>query len=87
MDRLAASCEETRECLSAYLEHDVRGFRRWRVAAHLAGCERCRSVLQSLTRAVQHVQQLGRTDFAPRPAPSVGDAVVGRIERERNSPA
>ncbi len=83
IDRLwNGSCEETRDCLSAHLEDDLEGRRKLLVRRHLARCERCRAVLLSLARAVEHLRSLGRTDFSHTPSPSVADAVVDRIRHE-----
>ena len=83
MDAVVGSCEETQEQLSDRLEGDLSGLRRLRVAAHLAGCDRCRAVMRSLSRTVEQVRLLGRADFNPPPGPSVTDDVVERIRRER----
>jgi anti-sigma factor RsiW len=81
LDRIRnGTCEETRDCLSAHLEDELRGLRRRRVRRHLERCERCRAVLRSLSRAVQQLRSLGRLD--PPLAASVADAVVERIRLE-----
>ena len=76
---LYGSCAETSERLSAYLEGELRGFRRFRVAGHLARCERCRAVLASLARTMDQLRSLGRD--APETG-SVADSVVDRIRQE-----
>jgi anti-sigma factor RsiW len=76
---LYGSCAETSARLSAYLEGELRGFRRFRVAGHLARCERCRAVLASLTRTVEQLRGLGREEPETE---SVADAVVERIRQE-----
>ena len=82
MDLVVGSCEETGERLSDRLEGTLRGVRHWRVSAHLAGCDRCRAVLDSLTQAVKQLRQLGETGFAPPESASVAGIVVERIRRE-----
>lgn len=72
------SCDETREHLSEHLEGELRGWRRIRVLRHLSRCDRCREVLQSLSRAVDQLRSLGRID---PPVPSVADEVVDRVRR------
>ena len=76
---LYGSCAETREHLSEHMEGELRGLRRFRVLGHLARCERCRAVLASLARTVEHLRALGRDE--PE-IDSVADTVVERIERE-----
>jgi anti-sigma factor RsiW len=76
---LYGSCAETGARLSDYLEGELRGFRRFRVARHLARCERCRAVLASLTRTVEQLRELGRDQ--PQ-IDSVAETVVDRIRRE-----
>ena len=83
MDAIVGSCAETRELLSDRIEGELRGWRRLRVSMHLLGCDRCRAVLRSLIRTVEHVHELGRMDFAPAPRGSVAEDVVARIRRER----
>jgi predicted anti-sigma-YlaC factor YlaD len=74
-----ATCEETRERLSARLEDDLRGRERKRVDRHLARCPYCRELLRSLARTVEGLRSLGRGDALPPVGPSVADAVVDRI--------
>jgi predicted anti-sigma-YlaC factor YlaD len=76
---LYGSCAETGARLSDYLEGELRGFRRFRVAGHLARCERCRAVLASLARTVEQLRALGRDQ--PE-IDSVAETVVDRIRRE-----
>jgi len=85
MDAMVGSCEETQAQLSARLEGELRGLRRLRVAAHLARCHGCQSVMRSLARTVEQVRLLGKApDFAPaQPGQSVSDDVAERIRRER----
>lgn len=80
MRLIEGSCEETSECLSLHLEGELRGWRRLRVARHLARCERCQAVLESLGRAVRHLRSLARTELAA--SPSVADAVLVRIRED-----
>jgi predicted anti-sigma-YlaC factor YlaD len=75
-----ATCEETRERLSAHLEGELVGREAKRVLRHLARCHHCRELLRSLARAVDSLRSLGQAG-APQPAPSVADAVLGRIRR------
>jgi anti-sigma factor RsiW len=75
-----ASCEETRERLSAHLEGELQGREANRVLRHLARCPRCREVLRSLARAVDGLRSLGQAT-GPVPVPSTAYAVVDRIRR------
>ena len=75
-----ATHEETQERLSAHLEGELVGREAKRVLRHLARCHGCRELLRSLARAVDSLRALGQADVPP-PAPSVADAVVGRIRR------
>jgi|Tabmets5t2r1_1033131.scaffolds.fasta_scaffold07180_4 predicted anti-sigma-YlaC factor YlaD len=76
-----ASCDETRDLLSAHLEGALRGREAKRVLRHLARCPHCREALRSLARSVDGLRSLGRADaYAPDSA-SVVDAVVARIRR------
>lgn len=76
-----ASCEETRERMSDYLEGELAERERKRVFRHLARCERCRAVLESLTRALDQLRALGRLDAA-QPSSVTVEAVVERIRRD-----
>jgi predicted anti-sigma-YlaC factor YlaD len=76
-----ATCEETRERLSAHLEGELEGRESKRVLRHLARCHYCRELLQSLARAVDRLRALGQSDVPP-PTPSVADAVVDRIRHD-----
>lgn len=78
MHLLTATCHETGAALSDYLEGDLSGLRRLRVVRHLARCEKCRRVLDSLTRTVERIRSL---EPLP-PSPVIVDDVVERIRRE-----
>jgi predicted anti-sigma-YlaC factor YlaD len=77
----AATCAETRERLSAYLEGDLRARERKRVDRHLVRCPRCREVLQSLGRAVERLRSLGHADVEVA-APSGAHSIVDRIRAD-----
>jgi predicted anti-sigma-YlaC factor YlaD len=76
-----ASCEETRERLSAHLEGELEGREEKRVLRHLVRCERCREVLRTLARAIHGLQALSRVDVSV-PVPSAAEAVVERVRRD-----
>jgi predicted anti-sigma-YlaC factor YlaD len=76
-----ATCDETRERLSAHLEGDLEGREAKRVLRHLVRCPYCREALRSLARTVEGLRSLARGDAVPTAGPSVADAVVDRIRR------
>ncbi len=75
----AASCAETADNLSGYLEDELGFPRRRRVARHLRRCIRCQSLLDSLAWTVEQLRALGASE---RKSPSVADEVIERIRRE-----
>ncbi len=81
---LTASHEETGEALSDFVEGELTGWRRWRVARHLATCEYCQAVYRSLLRTLDVLRDVGTIEPAPQPA--FADAVVERIRREGSPP-
>jgi len=76
-----ATCRETRDRLSDYLEGDLGARTRTRIMRHLAGCKHCRALLESLTRALEQLRALGSIDQGS-PEPATVRAVIERIERE-----
>jgi predicted anti-sigma-YlaC factor YlaD len=75
----AATCAETADQLSDYLERELPSPRRRHVARHLRRCLRCRSLLDSLAWTVEQLRALGANDA---PAESVADTVAERIRAE-----
>jgi predicted anti-sigma-YlaC factor YlaD len=75
---LSASCHEAAELLSDYVDGDLSAFRRWRVEAHLAACEGCRTVYRTLTTTVAVLRTLGEVE--PAPQPQLVEAVRSRID-------
>jgi predicted anti-sigma-YlaC factor YlaD len=73
-----ATCDETRERLSAHLEGELNGREAKRVLRHLARCHHCRELLRSLAHAVDRLRSLGQADV-PRPGVSMADSVIDRI--------
>ena len=76
-----ATCRETRDRLSDYIDGDLGARTRIRVMRHLARCERCRALLDSLTRALDQLRSLGALEHAST-APAAVKAIVERIERD-----
>jgi anti-sigma factor RsiW len=76
-----ASCGETRDRLSEYVEDDLDARTRTRIGRHLARCKRCRALLESFARTLEQLRELGRVEH-PEPAPATARAVVERIELE-----
>jgi predicted anti-sigma-YlaC factor YlaD len=76
-----ATCRETRAHLSDYLDGDLGARTRVRIMRHLARCEHCRALLDSLTSTLEQLRSLGTLDQAA-PAPATVRAIVKRIERD-----
>lgn len=76
-----ATCRETRERLSDYLDGDLEARTRRRVGRHVARCKHCQALLESLTRTLEQLRSLGSIDQGAKPA--TVRAVIERIERER----
>jgi predicted anti-sigma-YlaC factor YlaD len=75
-----ASCEETRELLSDYVEGELDDRPRRRVARHLRLCRRCRAVWRALIATMNGLRALAATD--PPLQPAFADSVVARIRAE-----
>ncbi len=80
MDTMVGSCAETREQLSAHIEGELTGLRRFRVRLHLAGCDACSAVARSLRNTIRRLHELD-DGFVPEAAPSAAPAVLERIQR------
>jgi anti-sigma factor RsiW len=77
---LSASCDETARLLSEYADGELRGLRRWRVEAHMAACEGCRTIYRSLVATVDMLRAL--SDVEPDAQPQLAEAVRRRIDPE-----
>jgi predicted anti-sigma-YlaC factor YlaD len=75
---LSASCDETARLLSEYADAELRIFRRWRVEAHLAACEGCRTVYRTLVATVETLRALA--EIEPEAQPQLVEDVRRRIE-------
>ena len=80
-----ATCREARDRLSDYLEGDLGARTRRRMMRHLARCQHCQALLESLTRTLEYVRSLGSIDQSS-PEPATVRAVIERIEREGRQP-
>jgi hypothetical protein len=80
MNRFVASCAETRELLSDYVDGELTSRARRRVLGHLLTCRRCRAVLRSLKATIAGLNALGSRK--PPPDPGLADSVVTRIRGE-----
>jgi predicted anti-sigma-YlaC factor YlaD len=69
------------ERMSDFLEDDLSSRQRVRVLRHLARCERCRAMLDSLTRTLHQLQSLASVEHVAT-APATVSSVVERIRRE-----
>ena len=76
-----ATCRETRDRLSDYLDGDLGARTRARVMRHLARCEHCQALLASVTRTLEQLRSFGSVDQAS-PEPATVRAVIERIEKE-----
>jgi predicted anti-sigma-YlaC factor YlaD len=75
-----ASCEETRELVSDYVEGELDDRPRRRVARHLRMCRRCRAVWQALVATMNGLRALGATEAPLQPA--FADSVVARLRAD-----
>jgi anti-sigma factor RsiW len=78
LDALSASCDETARLLSEYADGELRAFRRWRVEAHLAACDGCRTVYHTLLGTIETLRALGQVE--PEAKPQLAETVRRRIE-------
>jgi anti-sigma factor RsiW len=73
-----ATCHETADRLSDYVDGELEGRTLARVRRHLGRCDRCRALLASLERTLAGLRALGSTE-ADLPAQATVDAVLARI--------
>lgn len=66
--------------MSSYLEGELTGYRRWRVARHLARCEKCRALYRSFLATLDALRGLGREE--PAADPDLPSRVVERLRDE-----
>jgi anti-sigma factor RsiW len=59
---LNGSHGETARHMSAFAEGQLGGYRGWRVARHLARCEKCKALYRSFLATLASVRELGRED-------------------------
>ena len=78
-----ATCRETRERMSDYLDGDLGARTRRRVGRHLASCKHCRALLESLTRTLDELRALGKIETGTA-EPATVRAVIEQIEQERH---
>jgi len=76
-----ASCHETRDRLSDFVDGELQGRSLARVRRHLSRCDRCRAMLESLSRTLEQLRSLGSSDQIV-PQPATARAVVARIQRD-----
>ncbi len=75
-----ASCHETRDRISDYLDGELEGRNLARVRRHLSRCQRCRAMLEALSRTLEQLGSLGSPEQVA-PAPVTVSAVLARIRR------
>ena len=78
-----ASCHETRDRISDYLDGELEGRNLARVRRHLSRCHRCRAMLESLSRMLEQLRSLGSSEQVA-PASATVSAVVARIQRDEH---
>jgi anti-sigma factor RsiW len=76
-----ATCHETLDRLSDFLEDELTPRERRRVVRHLARCERCRAMRESLSRTLDQLRSLGTTEQVTL-APATVSSILERLEIE-----
>jgi anti-sigma factor RsiW len=71
---------ETARSMSAFAEGELTGYRRWRVARHLARCEKCAALYRSFLSTLESLRGLGREE--PAPDPDLPARVLERLQDE-----
>ena len=76
-----ASCQETGERISDYVDGELEGRSLARVRRHLARCKRCQAMLESLQRTLEQLRSLGSPEQVAS-EPATVSAVLSRIQRD-----
>ena len=76
-----ASCQETGDRISDYIDGELEGRSLTRVRRHLSRCERCRAMLDSLHRTLEQLRSLSSPEQVA-PEPATVSAVLSRIQRD-----
>lgn len=76
-----ASCQETGDRLSDYLDGELEGRGLTRIRRHLARCKRCQAMLESMQRTLAQLRSLGSPEQVA-PEPATVSAVLSRIQRD-----
>lgn len=76
-----ASCQETGNRISDYVDGELEGRNLTRVRRHLARCKRCQAMLESLQRTLEQLRSLGSPEQVA-PEPATVSAVLSRIQHE-----
>ncbi|MGH3034089.1 MAG: anti-sigma factor family protein [Gaiellaceae bacterium] len=71
---------ETARSMSAYAEGELTGYRRWRVARHLARCEKCQALYRSFLATLESLRGLSRDE--PPADPGFAARVLQRLRDE-----
>jgi anti-sigma factor RsiW len=82
---LNGSHGETARSMSALAEGELSGYRRWRVARHLARCAKCAALYRSFLSTLESLRGLGREERAPDP--DLPARVLERLQDEHRSDA
>ncbi|HET9462308.1 MAG TPA: zf-HC2 domain-containing protein [Gaiellaceae bacterium] len=77
-----ATCPETHGLLSEYVDGELDGRGLSRVKRHLARCDRCRAMLESLSRTLQQLHSLAPPSSAAATTAATVTGVLSRIRRD-----
>jgi anti-sigma factor RsiW len=81
---LNGSHAETARHMSAFAEGELRGYRGWRVARHLARCAKCQALYRSFLATLASLREIGRHD--PPPDEEFVARVTERLAEWRDQP-
>ncbi len=82
VNRFVASCAETRDLLSDYVDGELEPRARRRIVRHLLTCRRCRAALRSLKATIAGLNAIGPAK--PAADPTLADSVIARIRSEHD---
>jgi anti-sigma factor RsiW len=71
--------------MSAFAEEELTGYRRWRVARHLARCEKCAALYRAFLSTLESLRGLGREE--PEPDHDLPGRILERLQSERRPDA
>jgi anti-sigma factor RsiW len=71
---------ETARSMSAFAEGELTGYRRWRVARHLARCKKCQALYRSFLSTLESLRGLGHGE--PPADPDFSSRLLKRLRDE-----